>query len=138
MGQRSVNNGRTCPRGPRSGTVLWSMKVPGAHEMVVAHNGKTAYVSRRPFNALALVDLESHSYKDVLSIGLPDTLRLSANEKLLTIGLRTSPAQLAVMDTETLAVQVVDLAPANSGTTTGGHQWTTSNGQYTFASLTRR
>ncbi len=119
---------------PRTGTILWSMDVAGAHEMVVAHNGKTAFVSRRPFNALALVDLENHTYEDVLSIGLPDTLRLSANEKLLTIGVRTSPAQLAVMDTETFAVQLVNLAPPNTGTTTGGHQWTTSNGQYTFAS----
>jgi DNA-binding beta-propeller fold protein YncE len=119
---------------PRTGAILWSMDVAGAHEMVVAHNGKTAFVSRRPFNALALVDLENHTYDDVLSIGLPDTLRLSANEKLLTIGVRTSPAQLAVMDTETFAVQLVNLAPPNTGTTTGGHQWTTPNGQYTFAS----
>jgi DNA-binding beta-propeller fold protein YncE len=125
--------GKVIAMEPRTGTVLWSMDVPGAHEMVVAHNGKTAFVSRRPLNALALVNLEDRSYTDI-SIGLPDTLRLSANEKLLTIGLRTSPAQLAVMDTETLAIQVVDLAPANSGTTTGGHQWTTPNGQYTFAS----
>jgi DNA-binding beta-propeller fold protein YncE len=125
--------GKVIAMEPRTSTVLWSMDVPGAHEMVVAHNGKTAFVSRRPLNALALVNLEDRSYTDV-SIGLPDTLRLSANEKLLTIGLRTSPAQLAVMDTETLAMQIVDLAPANSGTTTGGHQWTTPNGQYTFAS----
>ena len=119
---------------PHTGTVLWRMDVPGAHEMVVAHNGKTAFVSRRPLNALALVDLETHTYRDVLSIGLPDTLRLSANEKLLTIGLRTSPAQLAVMNTDTFAVQLVDLAPPDTGTTTGGHQWTTPSGQYTFAS----
>jgi len=102
--------------------------------MVIAHNGKTAFVSRRPLNALALVDLESHTFRDVLSIGLPDTLRMSANEKLLTIGVRTPLAQLAVMDTETSAVTLVNLAPANTGTTTGGHQWTTPNGQYTFAS----
>ncbi|HTG99856.1 MAG TPA: hypothetical protein VL882_06290 [Vicinamibacterales bacterium] len=119
---------------PRTGTVLWSMEVPGAHEMVVSHNNKTAFVSRRTFNQVALVDLESHTYDDVLPISLPDTLRLSANEKLLTVGVRTSPAQLAVVDTETLAVQFVTLAPPNTGTTTGGHQWTTSNGQFTFAS----
>jgi DNA-binding beta-propeller fold protein YncE len=119
---------------PRSGLFLWSMSVPGAHEMVIAHNGQTAFVSRRPLNALALVDLESHTFRDVLSIGLPDTLRLSANEKLLTIGVRTPLAQLAVMDTETSAVTLVNLAPPNTGTTTGGHQWTTPNGQYTFAS----
>jgi DNA-binding beta-propeller fold protein YncE len=119
---------------PRTGTVLWSMDVPAAHELVIAHNGKTALVSRRPLNALAMVDLENHTYRDVLTIGLPDTLRLSANEKLLTVGLRTSPAQLAVVNTDTFAVQLVNLAPPNTGTTTGGHQWTTPNGQYTFAS----
>lgn len=119
---------------PRTGSILWSMDVPGAHEMVIAHNGKRAYVSRRPFNALALVDLGNRTYQDVLTIGLPDTLRLSANEKLLTVGLRTSPAQLAVVDTETLDVQIVNLAPPDTGITTGGHQWTTPNGQYTFAS----
>jgi DNA-binding beta-propeller fold protein YncE len=132
--------GKLIAMAPRTGTVLWAMDVPGAHEMVVAHNSKIAYVSRRPFSQLALVDLESHTYRDVLTIGLPDTLRLSANEKLLTIGLRTSPAQLAVVDTESLGglgaakVTLVNLAPAGSGTTTGGHQWTTPNGQYTFAS----
>ncbi len=126
---------------PRTGTVMWSMDVPGAHEMVVSHNNKTAFVSRRPLNQLAMVDLETHTtYTDVLGIGLPDTFDMSANEKILTLGLRTSPAQLAVLDVDSLMsggapiVSVVDLAPTGSGTTTGGHQWTTPNGQYTFAS----
>jgi DNA-binding beta-propeller fold protein YncE len=137
----------------RTGTVLWSINIPGAHEMIVTHNNKIAFVSRRPFNRLARVDLEQCryveecSYKDVLEIGLPDTLDMSANEKMLTVGLRTSPAQMAVVETDVLlmdsdaplnagsdGVKLVNLAPAGSGTTTGGHQWTTPNGQYTFAS----
>jgi outer membrane protein assembly factor BamB len=137
----------------RTGTVLWSMNIPGAHEMIVTHNNKIAFVSRRPFNRLARVDLEECryveecSYKDVLEIGLPDTLDMSANEKMLTVGLRTSPAQMAVVETDVLlmdsdallnagsdGVKLVTLAPAGSGTTIGGHQWTTPNGQYTFAS----
>ena len=32
---------------------------------------------------------------------LPDSLRLSANEKQLTVGLRGTPAQVAIVDTET-------------------------------------
>lgn len=124
---------------PRTGIVLWTMAVPGAHEMIVSHNNKTAFVSRRPLNQLALVDLETHTYQDVLGIGLPDTFDMSANQKLLTLGLRTSPAQLAVVDVESVfegapKVNIVDLAPAGPGATTGGHQWTTPNGQYTFAS----
>jgi outer membrane protein assembly factor BamB len=130
----SDTTGQLIAMAPRTGAVLWSMDVPGAHEMVVSHNNKTAFVSRRTSNQVALVDLESHTYDDVLAISLPDTLRLSANEKLLTVGLRTSPAQLAVVDTETFAAQLVNLAPPNTGTTTGGHQWTTPNGQFTFAS----
>lgn len=137
----------------RTGAVLWSMNIPGAHEMVVTHNNKIAFVSRRPFNRLARVDLEECrsvaecSYRDVLEIGLPDTLDMSANEKMLTIGLRTSPAQMAVVEMDVLlmdsdallnagsdGVELVNLAPPGSGTTTGGHQWTTPNGQYTFAS----
>ena len=32
---------------PRTGDVLWRMTVPGAHELAVTHDGKTAYVSCR-------------------------------------------------------------------------------------------
>ena len=39
-----------------------------------------------------------------------DRIAWAANEKLLTIGLRTSPAQLAVVNTETLAFELVNLA----------------------------
>ena len=88
---------------PRTGAVLWRMSVPGAHELAVTHDGKTAFVSRRTANRLAIINLEdpAQPYQDVLALNLPDTLELSANEKLLTVGLRTSPAQVAVVDTRT-------------------------------------
>jgi 6-phosphogluconolactonase (cycloisomerase 2 family) len=84
---------------PRTGSIFWRMTVPGAHELAVTHNDKYAFVSRRTANKLAVIDLEQQTFIDVLTLGLPDTLRLSANEKLLTIGLRTMPAQLAIVDT---------------------------------------
>ena len=117
---------------PRTGYVFWRMTVPAIHELVVTHDGKRAYVSRRGANKVALVDLERQSYEDVLTLGLPDTMQLSANEKLLTIGLRTSPAQLAVVDTNTLAFELVNLAGPG---TTAGHQWTSPSGRVTFASF---
>jgi hypothetical protein len=77
------------------------------------------------------------SYHDVLGLGFPDTLRLSANEKLLTVGLRTMPAQLAVVrvDTWSFTVDIVQLsvnAPTEASTI-GGHQWTAPSGRYTLA-----
>jgi outer membrane protein assembly factor BamB len=124
---------------PRTGAVFWRMLVPGAHELVVTHNNKTAYVSRRTANRLAVIDLENQTYHDVLTLGMPDTLRLSANEKLLTVGLRTMPAQMAVVDTTTLddsspTFQLVNLSLPADTATTGGHQWTSPSGRYTFAS----
>jgi hypothetical protein len=118
---------------PRTGNVFWRMSVPGVHELAVTHDGKRAYVSRRTANRLAVVDLESQTYEDVLTLVLPDTLRLSADEKLLTVGLRTAPAQLAVVDTQTFAFDIVNLSEAGETTTVAGHQWTSPSGRYTFA-----
>jgi len=120
---------------PRTGQVFWRMTVPAAHEIVVTHDGKTAYVSRRTANRLAVIDLEKRTFEDLLALGLPDTLRLSANEHLLTVGLRTMPAQLAVVDTRTLVYNLVDLSATGELTTIGGHQWTSRSGRFTFASF---
>jgi DNA-binding beta-propeller fold protein YncE len=116
---------------PRNGLVIWRMTVPGAHELEVAHDGKRAFVSRRSANKLAVIDLETQTYEDVLALGLPDTLRLTAHENVLTVGLRTSPAQIAVVDTQTFEYEVVTLN-AEAGTISG-HQWTAPSGHYTFA-----
>jgi len=118
---------------PYTGRVFWRMSVPGVHEIAVTHDGKSAYVSRRNANRIALVDLENQTFEDVLTLPLPDTLRLSANEGLLTVGLRSSPAQLAVVATSTFAFELVTLSPAGETTTIAGHQWTSPSGRFTFA-----
>ena len=115
--------------------MFWRLTVPAAHELAVTHNGKSAFVSRRTANKLAVIDLENRTYQDVLDIGLPDTLELTANEKLLTVGLRTSPAQMAVVDTETFAAELVNIGTPGQATTIGGHQWTSPSGRYTFAAF---
>jgi DNA-binding beta-propeller fold protein YncE len=118
---------------PVSGTPLWSMNVPRAHELIVTHDGKTAYVSGRTANVLYVVDLEQHAIVRTIELGpMPDTLRLSANEKLLTVGLRGAPAQVAVIDTATFDVHMVTIGGAM---TVAGHQWTSPNGHFTFASF---
>jgi outer membrane protein assembly factor BamB len=120
---------------PRTGSIFWRMTVPAAHELAVTHNDKYAFVSRRTANKLAVIDLEQQTFTDVLTLGLPDTLRLSANEKLLTVGLRTMPAQLAVVDTRTFLYELVNLSPFGGMTTIAGHQWTSPSGRYTFAAF---
>ena len=117
---------------PRTGVRLWTMNVPGAHELVV-RDSKTIYVSRRTASRLAMIDLEHRTYVDVLTLDLPDTLRLSANKKQLTVGLRSMPARVAVVDTETFDYDLVRIGPASDLTSIAGHQWTSGNGRFTFA-----
>ena len=118
---------------PLTGALLWTMTVPNAHELAVTHDGKTAYVSCRGGNALRIVDLEQRVITATVALGpLPDTLQLSANEKLLTVGLRGTPAQVAVVDTETLDADIVTIGGTG---TIAGHQWTSPNGHFTFAAF---
>lgn len=118
---------------PLSGELLWTMTVPNAHELVVTHDGKIAYVSCRAGSALRIVDLERHAITATVPLGpLPDSLRLSADEKLLTVGLRGSPAQVAVVDTRTLAYDIVTIGGPG---TIAGHQWTSPSGRFTFAAF---
>jgi hypothetical protein len=127
--------GQVIAMNPYKGIVLWSMSVPAVHELVVTHDGKSIYASRRGANRLAIINVRERTFRDVMQLGLPDTLRLTANEKMLTVGLRTSPAQLAVVDTETFASHLVDLSAPGETTTIAGHQWTSRNGRYTFAAF---
>jgi DNA-binding beta-propeller fold protein YncE len=118
---------------PLSGKLLWTMMVPNAHELIVRHNGKTAYVSGRAGSALHVVDLKRQEIVRTIALGpLPDSLRLSANEKLLTVGLRGTPAQIAIVDTDTFDFDIVTIGGAG---TIAGHQWTSRNGQNTFAAF---
>ena len=130
----SDTTGEVIAMDPRNGSVRWRLGVPAAHELAV-RDGRSLYVSRRTANRLAVIDLEQQTWTDVLQLTLPDTLRLSANRKLLTIGLRTTPAQVAVVDTKTLAVDLVPIGPAADLTTVAGHQWTSPGGRYTVASF---
>jgi DNA-binding beta-propeller fold protein YncE len=118
---------------PLTGELLWTMTVPNAHELTVTHDGKTAYVSGRAGNALHVVDLQRQEIVRTIALGpLPDSLRLSADEKVLTVGLRGTPAQVTVVDTETFSYDIVTIG--GSGTI-AGHQWTSRNGHFTFAAF---
>jgi outer membrane protein assembly factor BamB len=125
---------------PRTGEIFWRVNVPAAHELVVTRNGKTAYVSRRTANRICVLDLRVHdtctdvrSGGEPLSLGLPDTLRLAAGDKLLTVTLRTTPAHAVVIDTRTFDYELIRIGPPLEENTLAGHQWTSPNGRFTFA-----
>jgi DNA-binding beta-propeller fold protein YncE len=121
---------------PRTGELLWRLNVPNAHELAITRDGKTAYVSARTGNAIRIVDLERRLVSASFALGpTPDTLQLSPNDKLLTVGLRGTPAQVAVVDTQTLDYEIVKIGPPGNTTTIAGHQWTSSNGHFTFAAF---
>jgi hypothetical protein len=80
-----------------------------------------------------VIDLEHQVVTATIPLGpLPDTLQLSKNEKQLTVGLRGTPAQLAVVDTRTLTFQTVTIGGAG---TIAGHEWTSPDGRTTFAAF---
>jgi streptogramin lyase len=118
---------------PRTGAIHWRLSVPGAHELAATRDGATLYVSRRTANAVSAIDLEQRTSRDLFPLGLPDTLRLAAKDRRLTIGLRTSPAQLADANPLAAAYTLVNLGPPADATTIAGHQWTSPDGRYTFA-----
>jgi hypothetical protein len=118
---------------PRTGALRWTMTVPAIHELVVTRDGETAYASCRAVSELRVIDLERQMITATIALGpLPDTLQLSKNEKQLTVGLRGTPAQIAVVDTRTLTSETVTIGGAG---TIAGHQWTSPNGRYTFAAF---
>lgn len=118
---------------PLTGQLLWTMEVPKAHELIVMLNGKTAIVSSRAAGLVRIIDLNRREIVDSIAIGpLPDTLRLSADQRLLTVGLRGTPAQVAIVDTTTFDVELVTIGGAG---TVAGHQWTSPSGRYTFAAF---
>lgn len=115
----------------QTGELLYSIPVPRAHELIVTADGRTAYVACRSDNAIRVVDLQQRTIVAELALSLPDTLQLSRNGKQLTVGLRGTPAQVAVVDTDSLAVTAVVTIPG----TLAGHQWTSPNGRWTFAAF---
>jgi DNA-binding beta-propeller fold protein YncE len=120
----------------RTGELLCNTMV-GADpsEILATPNGKTGYVSVRRENKIKELDLTGDC--PVLTgreavIGVqPDTLQLTNDLKTLVVTLRGIPAQISLLDTETFAVQLVNIP----GHTTTGHHWLSANGEFTFVAV---
>lgn len=83
-------------------------------------------------NKVKLLDVATRSITREVTVGTqPDTLQLTPDGRLLIVGLRGQPAQLAFIDTSTFSLlRTVTIAGAG---TTAAHEWLSASGRYTFA-----
>jgi DNA-binding beta-propeller fold protein YncE len=113
--------------------LVWEFPI-GARpsEVLVTSDRKLAYVSIRNENKVKVVDVSGEPVQigETLIGTMPDTLQLTNDGKTLVVGLRGTP-QMALMDTETLAVRHVTFP----GYGISGHEWLSANGKYTFIAL---
>jgi DNA-binding beta-propeller fold protein YncE len=118
----------------RSGELLYSIPVEHAHELVLTGDQHTLYVSGRGADLLYVLDLRKRLVAAELTVGpAPDTLELVDHGRILTVGLRGNPAQLAVVSTDPL--QVIEILTIAGPGTLAGHQWTSPNGRWTYAAF---
>lgn len=120
----------------RTGELLCNTMV-GADpsEILVTPNGRTGYVSVRRENKIKELDVSGDcpvlTGREAVIGTMPDTLQLTNDSRTLVVTLRGTPAQISLMDTESLAVRLVDIP----GHTTTGHHWLSANGKYTFVAV---
>jgi DNA-binding beta-propeller fold protein YncE len=118
----------------RTGELLWEITIGNRpSEILVNHADKIAYVSVRNEDAIKIVDVSGDRpiVGPSVAIGTqPDTLQLTNDGKTLVVGLRAIP-QMALMDTETLAIRAVTVP----GHGISGHEWLSASGKFTFIAL---
>jgi DNA-binding beta-propeller fold protein YncE len=101
-------------------------------EILVRSNGKIGYVSVRRENKIKELDLRGDcprlTGREAVIGTMPDTLHLTHDGRTLIVTLRGVPAQISYLDTETFAVQIVDIP----GHVTTGHHWLSGDDRYTY------
>lgn len=104
-------------------------------EILVTHDGKTAYVSVRRENKIKELDVSGVcpvlTGREAFIGIMPDTLRLTNDGKTLVVTLRGTPAQISLLDTETFTARIVDIP----GHVTTGHHWLSANGKRTYVAV---
>lgn len=116
----------------RTGTVRWTLAVGNnPSEVLPSPDGAVAFVSARNDHALQVLDLAGPAIVDQVRVGTePDTLELTP-DRLLVVGLRGSPAQVAIVDVSGLLhVRWVDI----EGRTTG-HNPVSPDGRFSFVAV---
>ena len=123
----NFNMGEIVELNPATGEILRTIKAGfGASDVLLTKDGNTAYVSPRYGNELQIIDLSSNTIVHEIDLGsIPGPFSLSPDGKLMVIGLRDSPAMVAIVDTSAMTVKQVSLP----GSTTG-HNAVSGDGRF--------
>ena len=100
-----------------SGEIVFSVDgITEPTEVLPDSSGQLLYVSARGDDAIKIIDLNTHSIVGEVEVGdQPETLLLTDDQQTLIVSMRGTPAQLAFIDTGTLAVtELVELAGADT------------------------
>ncbi|HET6891901.1 MAG TPA: beta-propeller fold lactonase family protein [Pyrinomonadaceae bacterium] len=104
-------------------------------EILVTPDGRFGYVSVRRENKVKELDLRDTcpvlTGREAVVGTMPDTLQLTNDGQTLIITLRGSPAQISLLDTQTFAVQILNIP----GHTTTGHHWLSQNSRFSFVAV---
>ncbi|HEX5691797.1 MAG TPA: beta-propeller fold lactonase family protein [Roseiflexaceae bacterium] len=115
-----------------TGAIKWTLNVGAFPDEALADTaGKLLYVSARGASKLLVVDMATQAIlHEVPTPAQPVTLQLSPDGKQLSVALRSSPAGMVLMDTDTLAITPVSLPG-----TVAGHNWLSPDGHYSFVAV---
>ena len=103
-------------------------------EVLSTRDGETLYVAMRNEGKIKTIDVESFEVTGERLVGAqPESLILVNDERTLVISMRGSPAQLAVVDTETLTLK--GTIPIGGPGTFGDLAVGSPNGRYVYATF---
>jgi DNA-binding beta-propeller fold protein YncE len=118
----------------RNGRLLCNTPVgTDPSEILVRPSGRRGYVSVRGENKIKELDLRGPcprlTGREAVIGTQPDTLQLTRHTLVVT--LRGNPAQMALLDTRSFAVQQVNIP----GHTITGHHWLSRTGRYSYVAV---
>jgi len=116
-----------------TGDVQWSMPTgDNPSELYVSRDRRTGYLSVRNADEIHVIDLNARQVVRRVAVGdQPDTLQIAPDESFLVVALRSTPAEVDVINLRDFSVSKIVFP----GVRVAGHNWLSANSRYTFVSL---
>jgi DNA-binding beta-propeller fold protein YncE len=120
-----------------TGTIEWSViNIVQASEVLPDRRKNVLYVSARGEGKVKAIDLTSHAIVGEVAVGTqPECMLLTRNRKTMIVTLRGTPAQLALVDTESMTL-IGTVALGGTGTF-GDLAAMSKDGRFVYATFDR-